>query len=146
MFQSPLVLLLICFIIFTNTQAAICITTRGLRPTINDCRDIAEAVSSLSQLPNENKLKAWGRGLPTTLDTQQLPTVFWLSGRGPTTCAIHVDVDAFSPFAVDNFRLSDVATAATEVIDQCLIRKRKVGLAYPVVVDGHVYAKVRTFR
>ena len=97
-------------------------------------------------MPYENRMMAWGRELPTSLDTQQVPKVFWISGRGPTTCAIHVDVDAYSPFAVDSFRLSDVASAAEEVIAQCLIPKRKVGLAYPVGVDGHVYAKVRTFR
>ena len=91
-------------------------------------------------------MKVWGRELPTTLDTQKVPKVFWISGRGPTTCAIHVDVDAYSPFAVDSFRVSDVASAAEEVIAQCLVPARKVGLAYPAGVDGHVYAKVRTFR
>ena len=146
MFRSPLLLLLICFTISTHARDAICITSRGLLPTIRDCRDIAEAVSWLSQQPHENELKAWGRGLPETSDTQQIPKVFWLSGRGPTTCAIHVDVDAFNPFAVESFRLSDVASAAEEVIAQCLIPKRKTGLVYPVGVDGHVYAQVRTFR
>ena len=92
-------------------------------------------------------MKEWGRELPTTLDTQKVPKVFWISGRGPTTCAIHVDVDAYNPTAVDSFRFSDVASAAEEVIAQCLVRpNRKIGLAYPSGVDGHVYAKVRTFR
>ena len=91
-------------------------------------------------------MKVWGRELPTTTETQQVPKVFWIAGRGPTTCAIHVDVDAFSPFAVDSFRLSDVASAAEEVIAQCLVPQRKTGLAYPVVADGHVYAKVRIFQ
>ena len=91
-------------------------------------------------------MKVWGRLLPTAFDTQHIPKVFWISGRGPTTCAIHVDVDAFNPFAVDSFRLSDVASAAEEVIAQCLVPNRKVGLAYPTGTDGHVYAKVRTFR
>lgn len=99
----------------------------------------------LSQQPGENGMKVWGRELPTTLDTEQIPKVFWLVGPGPSTCAIHVDVDAFSPFAVDSFRLSDVASAAGGVIAQCLIPRRKVGLAYPVGASGHVYAKVRTF-
>ena len=146
MFRSPLLLLLTCFTISTHARDAICITSPGLLPTIRDCIDIAEAVGWLSQLPRENDMKAWGRGLPTTSDTQQIPKVFWISGRGPVTCAIHVDVDAYSPFAVESFRLSDVALAAEEVIAQCLIPKRKIGLVYPVGVDGHVYAKVRTFR
>ena len=90
-------------------------------------------------------MRAWGRGLPTTLDTQKVPKVFWISGRGPTTCAIHVDVDAYDTFAVDHFRLSDVASGAEDVIAQCLVPKSKVGLAYPAGPDGHVHAKVRFF-
>ena len=87
-------------------------------------------------------MKAWGRRLPTTDDTQKVPKVFWIAGRGPTTCAIHVDVDSYDLWAVDDFRLRDVATAAEEVVAQCLVAKSKVGLAYPAGPDGHVHAKV----
>lgn len=90
-------------------------------------------------------MKAWGRRLPSTLDTQKVPKVFWISGRGPTTCAVHVDVDSYDLWAVDDFRLADVASAAEEVVAQCLSAKSKVGLAYPAGVDGHVHAKVRGF-
>ena len=89
-------------------------------------------------------MKAWGRRLPSTLDTQKVPKVFWISGRGPTTCAIHVDVDSYDLWAVDDFRLADVASAGEEVVVQCLTAKGKVGLAYPAGADGHVHAKVRT--
>ena len=88
-------------------------------------------------------MKAWGRRLPTTDDTQKVPKLFWIGGRGPVTCAVHVDVDDYDPIAVDNFRLSDVAAAAEDVIAQCLIPKGKVGLAYPAGPDGYVHAKVR---
>ena len=91
-------------------------------------------------------MKAWGRGLPTTLDTQKVPKIFWISGRGPSTCAIHVDVDAYDLFAVDDFRLADVASAGEQVVSQCLAAKSKVGLAYPAGADGYVHAKVRKFR
>ena len=87
-------------------------------------------------------MRAWGRRLPTTADTQKVPKVFWISGRGPTTCAVHVDVDAYHPWAVDDFRLSDVAAAGEQVVAQCLIARGKIGLAYPAGMDGHVYAKV----
>ena len=87
-------------------------------------------------------MKAWGRNLPTTLDTQKVPKVFWISGRGPTTCAVHVDVDAYIPWAVDDFRVSDVAAAGGQVLAECLVARSKIGLAYPAGVDGHVYAKV----
>ena len=88
-------------------------------------------------------MRAWGRGLPTTADTQKVPKVFWISGRGPTTCAVHVDVDAYIPWAVDDFRLSDVAAAGEQVLAQCLMARNKIGLEYPAGLDGHVYAKVR---
>ena len=144
MFQFSL-LLLSASTIYSHAQAAICTSARGLLPTISDCKDIAEAIHWLSRLPNENNMKAWGRGLPSTLDTEKVPKVFWISGRGPTTCAVHVDVDAYDTLAVDDFRVSDVASAADEVIAQCLVKKSKVGLAYPAGMDGHVHAKVIVF-
>ena len=143
MFQLSFLVLSASFTVYTFSQAAICTSSRGLLPTINDCNDIAEAIDLLSRMPHENKMRAWGRGLPTTDDTQMIPKVFWLTGRGPTTCAVHVDVDAYDVWAVDDFRLSDVASAAQEVIAQCLVPKRKLGLAYPAGADGRVHAKVR---
>lgn len=143
MFRFSLLLLFASFTIFTLSQAAICTAAPGLLPTMSDCNDLIEAIDSLSRLPGENTMRAWGRRLPTTLDTQKVPKVFWIAGRGPTTCAIHVDVDAYNPWAVDDFRLADVAAAGQEVVTQCLIGKGKVGLAYPAGIDGHVHAKVR---
>ena len=127
-------------------RGAICTSPRGLLPYVRDCGEIAEAVTWLSRLPGENKMKAWGRGLPTTDESENVPKVYWLSGRGPTTCAIHVDVDAYNPLGIDNFRLSDVASAAEQVIAQCLVAKSKLGLAYPAGADGVVHAKVRKLR
>ena len=132
------------FTIFTHSRAAICTAAPGLLPTIGDCNDLIDAISWLSRLPGENNMKAWGRRLPTTLDTQKVPKVFWISGRGPTTCAVHVDVDSYDLWAVDNFRLADVASAGEEVVAQCLSAKSKIGLAYPAGADGHVHAKVIT--
>lgn len=133
------------FTLYAASWAAICTSARSILPIIRDCQDITEAVSLLSRIPGENTMKAWGRQLPTTPDTEKVPKVFWISGRGPTTCAIHMDVDAYDTWAVDFFRLSDVASAADEVISQCLVAKSKVGLAYPAGLDGRVHAKVKTF-
>lgn len=131
---------------YTYSQAAICTAARGLLPTISDCNELIEAITWLSRIPGENNMKAWGRRLPTSLDTQKVPKVFWISGRGPTTCAIHIDVDPYDLWAVDDFRLADVATVGEEVVAQCLSAKNKVGLAYPAGADGHVHAKVRAFQ
>ena len=127
----------------TLSQAAICTAARGLLPTVSDCNDLIGAISWLASLPGENNMKAWGRRLPSTLDTQKVPKVFWISGRGPTTCAVHVDVDTYDLWAVDDFRLSDVAAAGEDVVAQCLVARSKVGFAYPAGMDGHVHAKVR---
>ena len=141
MFRLKLSLLFTSFI-YGLSQAVICTPARGLLPTISDCTDIVEAIKWLSRMQGENTMRAWGRGLPTTADTQKVPKVFWISGRGPTTCAVHVDVDAYDLWAVDDFRLSDVALAGEQVVAQCLRAKSKVGLAYPAGVDGLVHAKV----
>ncbi len=143
MFRISLLLLSAWFSIYKLSQAAICTAARGPLPTVKDCTDLTDAIKWLSSLPNENNVKAWGRRLPTTLDTQKVPKVFWISGRGPTTCAVHVDVDSYDLWAVDNFTLSDVASAGQEVVAQCLSAKSKVGLAYPAGPDGEVHAKVR---
>lgn len=143
MFQFPLLLLYASFTILKYSQAAICTNSRGPLPTVKDCKDIVEAVTYLSSLPGENVRKAWGRQLPTTYHTEKLPKVFWISGRGPITCAINVDVDAYDTWAVEDFRVSDVASAAKGVVDECLVPRRKVGLAYPAGADGLVHARVR---
>lgn len=143
MFRFLLLLLFASFTIFIRSQAAICTNAPGLLPTISDCNDLTDAIRGLSRLPGENNMRAWGRRLPTTLDTQKVPKIFWIAGRGPTTCAVHMDVDAYDLWAVDDFRLGDVASAAEEVVAQCLSAKSKVGLAYPAGVDGNVHAKVR---
>lgn len=145
MFRFALLLLSIWFTVYTRSRAAICTSGSAPLPTLTDCQDIAEAVRWLSRLPGENEMKAWGRRLPTTDATQKVPKVFWISGRGPVTCAIHVDVDAYDLWAIDDFRLSDVASAAEEVIAHCLLERRQVGLAYPAGADGHVHAKVWSF-
>lgn len=139
--------LLLCtsFTIYALSQAAICTPARGLLPTVGDCKDLIDAIAWLSRMPDENNMKAWSRRLPTTLDTQKVPKVFWISGRGPTTCEVRVDVDSYDLFAVDDFRLADVASAGEEVVAQCLSPRRMVGLAYPAGPDGHVHAKVRPF-
>ena len=128
--------------IYALSQAVVCIRPPALLPTISDCTTIVEAIGWLSRMQGENTMRAWGRRLPTTPDTQKVPKVFWISGRGPTTCAVHVDVDAYVPWAVDDFRLSDVAAAGEQVLAECLMARSKIGLAYPAGMDGHVYAKV----
>lgn len=142
MFRLKLSLLFTLFL-YALSQAVTCIRAPALLPIVSDCTSIVDAITWLSRMQGENTMKAWGRRLPTTPDTEKVPKVFWISGRGPSTCAVHVDVDAYDLWAVDSFRLSDVALAGEQVVVRCLIPRSKIGLAYPAGRDGHVYAKVR---
>ena len=125
----------------TVAQCLRCISPPGALPTLPDCRDLTNAIAYVSRLPGENVRKSWGRRLPETPDTVNLPRVYWLSGRGPSTCAVHVDVSADDYLAVDEFRLRSVGVAAERVVAQCLLRLSQIGFSYPSP-SHHVYAKI----
>lgn len=125
----------------TVAQCLRCMPPPGILPNLPDCRDLTNAIAYVSRLPGENVRKSWGRGLPETPDTVRLPKVYWLSDRGPTTCAVHVDVSADDYLAVDEFRLRSVGVAAERVVAQCLLRLSQIGLSYPSS-SRHVYAKI----
>lgn len=118
-----------------------CLPPRGALPTVKDCRDLTNAILYLASLPGENNMKTWGRRLPSTPDTQKVPKIYWIVGRGPTTCAVHVDVNADDIFAVDTFRVSTVGMAAERIVDRCLVGEGQIGLEYPGV-ERYVYAKI----
>ncbi len=127
--------------LYTVAKCLRCIAPPGALPTLPDCRDLTNAIAYVSHLPGENDLKTWGRLLPETPDTVNLPRVYWVSGQGPTTCAVQVDVSADDYLAVDEFRLRSVGVAAEEVVAQCLLRLRQIGISYPRP-SQRVYAKV----
>lgn len=68
-----------------------CFHARSALPIVHECQDLTQAIAYLSRLPNENNVKAWGRRLPTGPETQNVPKVYWIVGRGPKTCAVHVE-------------------------------------------------------
>ena len=45
----------------------------------------------------------------------------------PTTCGVHLDVEASEPWAVETFALLDVGQAAEAVVERCLLRRELVG-------------------
>ena len=93
------------------------------------CRDLATAILYASFKPLGNDPKSWGRGLPTTPDTERLPKLYWLVDRpyGPSTCALLVDTIPLDPFAVETFRLRTVGIAAERIIGTCLMGRSQVG-------------------
>lgn len=119
-----------------------CFHARSALPNISHCQELTNAIAWLSRMPGENNVRAWGRRLPTTAETQELPKVYFIDGPAiSTTCTVKVDVDRTDSFAVDSFRLSDVAAASARVVDECLVGQRLIGLDYPSEA-GHVYVKI----
>ena len=134
-------LLLIHAILWSRTLGTECFHARSALPITSHCYDLIKAIEDLSRLPGENDLKAWGRGLPTGEYSQNLPKSYWIGGRGPSTCAVHVDVNPLNEYAVDSFRQSSVALSAERVVNQCLDRQGLIGLSYPLGAE-HVYTMV----
>lgn len=140
MFKFLLFLLLLVVNLPSSLEVE-CFHARSALPILSHCQDITDAIAYLSRMPGENDLRAWGRRLPTSQYTEKLPKVYWLSGRGPTTCAVQVDVNPTNYFAVDSFRQSNVSVCAARVVDQCLARQRRIGLDYPTQKE-YVYVKI----
>ena len=114
------------------TYAVICTTPRSILPTPKDCHELVDAIELLSRLPPYNEPKIWARHYEDTESTRKLPKDYWVQGRGPSTCAIHVDVIPYGDInAEDRFGLINVANAGEIITEQCLVRHRKLGLEYP---------------
>lgn len=140
MVQS-LFIFLVLTILYQISLGTECFHARAALPVSFHCQDLIEAIAYLSRIPGENDVRSWGRRLPTELHTMKVPKSYWIAGRGPSTCAVHVDVNPANLFAVDSFRQSDVGQSAARVVENCLIRQRLIGLDYPTELK-HVYVKV----
>ena len=91
------------------------------------CRDLADALKYAASLPRGNELKKWGRQLPSAGNTERVPKVYWLAGRGPTTCAVELDAVPANPDAVEEFGLKLVAEAANRIVNTCIYGQSRVG-------------------
>lgn len=56
-----------------------------------------------------------------------LPKVFWLSRRGPSTCALDLDVIPSDLSAAENFTLTNVATVTERLLSVCLYGRSQIG-------------------
>lgn len=104
-----------------------CFHARSALPIIRECQELTDAIAYLSRLPNENNVKAWGRHLPTGPDTEKVPKVYWIVGRGPRTCAVHVECvfseltlpdPCLAPHSKPDFRSTKSSTCFTSY-QQC---------------------------
>ncbi len=114
----------------------------SLLPSRRDCRAIIAGIEWVSTRPSENYPRSWGRHLPATSTTENLPKVFTIEGRRPPNlCAVEVDVDAEDIYEVNVFSLTDLTAAARRVYQNCLMGRGKIGLDYPMA-GGKVWGKL----
>ena len=99
----------------------------GPLPVPAHCQVLVNALAYASTLPDGNRPKDWGRGLPNTATTANLPKVFWLSRRGPSNCVLDLDVIPSDLSARENFTLADVATVAERILNVCLYGRSQIG-------------------
>ena len=115
-------------ILFTTSLSLRCYPPRrGMLPIPAHCRDLAGALTYAASLPRGNDLKRWGRSLPSAGDTENVPKLYWLAGRGPTTCAVELDAVPSKPDAVEEFGLKAVAQAAARIVNICVYGQSRVG-------------------
>ena len=116
------------YVLFTISLSLMCYyPPRGMLPIPAHCRDLAGALIYASLLPGGNDLKTWGRFLPSAGNTEKLPKLYWLAGRGPTTCALELDAIPANPHAVEEFGLKAVAEATDRILNVCLYGRSQVG-------------------
>lgn len=101
---------------------------RGILPQTPHCAELIRQLLTASHAPGVLRAKDWGRRLNNTPTTVHLPKTYWISGAGPTTCGVQVDVDPRFPEAVERFGLMEVAYAAEHALSACLVRKGEVGM------------------
>lgn len=113
-----------------------------LLPARRDCRAIIAGINWVSTRPSENYPRSWGRHLPPTSTTENLPRVFIIEGRQPPNlCAVEVDVDPLDILEVNIFTLTDLTAAARRIFTSCLMGRAKIGLDNPMA-GGKVWAKL----
>ena len=122
-------ILLLYYLPFTS--AIICLASHRLLPTPKDCHELIDALEYLARFPPYNTPHTWSRHLEDTSSSRKLPKDYWLQGRGPSTCAIHIDVVPWNLDAEESFELRTVASLGEVVVEQCVVRRRQLGLAYP---------------
>ena len=90
--------------------------------------EISMKLHQASLLPGGRLLKEWGRKLSNTDDTMSLPKLYWVTGAGPKTCGVEVDIDGRMPDATDLLSLYDIAFGAGQVIVKCFFKEGVLGL------------------
>ncbi|KAL8942692.1 MAG: hypothetical protein Q9211_001290 [Gyalolechia sp. 1 TL-2023] len=137
----PRILFPLLLILPNLSFAWICYPPAHLLPTRDDCEALINGLYYLSRTPPDAGVKNWGRHLPSTEFTEQLPRLYYVVNKPPSTCGILVDTHESDASVVATFRLVDVADAVQVVYTQCLNQRHQVGLEFPTE-EARVFAKV----
>ena len=128
-------LLAIAFCLYSTSSALECYT--GSLPNLQHCGVLIAALSGLSRLPGKNDPKEYGRTMHSDRYSEKIPRLYYLGGPEEYNCAIFVDVEITDFYAVDTFRLADLARAANAIYILCLVNQGKLGLyVYRVLVSA----------
>ena len=113
------------------TAAYRCITPRHPLPTPSQCHILIDALEILSINPPYNAPLRWSRNVQDTRTTLRLPKSYRLVSTFPNSCAIHVDTVPEDISAEDTFAVRNVGNMAEILVEQCLVRQRKLGWGFP---------------
>lgn len=128
-------LLTITFCLYSTSSALECYT--GSLPNLPDCQILIAALYQLSHMPGQNEPKEYGRTMQSDIYSEKIPKVYYLSGPENYNCALFVDVQITDYYAVDTFRLEDLANAASAVFTVCLVTQARLGMyVYRVLVSA----------
>ena len=129
---------------FPVASAVICFSSHHILPTSKDCHELIDALEFLARYPPYNLPMTWSRHVEDTSSNRKLPKDYWLQGRGPSTCAIHIDAVPWNVDAEESFQLKSVANLGEVLVEQCVVRRRQLGLAYPGIRELVQVRIVRT--
>lgn len=123
------------FLLIDITSAKVtCLPSTAL-PSVADCDELVDAVTSLSQLPGEDNLKRWGPELEDNSTAAKVPKRWYIANpphMSPSTCILRAELFSRTRGPnYDEFKLSDLAARAADIIFRCLIHKEKEGRAWP---------------
>ena len=127
-------LLTITFCLYSASSALECYS--GILPDLADCQILIGALYDLSRMPGQNDPKEYGRTMESSIYSEKIPKVFYLSGPEDYNCALFVDVEITDYYAIDTFRIQDLAWAANAVFAVCLVTEGRLGQYVYRILDS----------
>ena len=99
----------------------------GTLPDLLDCEILIRALFHLSHMPGQDEPKEYGRTVESDIYSEKIPKLYHLYGPEDYNCGILLDVATADYYAIDTFRVRDLATAANIIYDYCLLARAKMG-------------------